>query len=442
MEFTFRWVPTPGQNNTFVTNNNSQIRAFVDETQQDPFDSPLYMCVPPITFAGGNADVLSLYDFAKTIATCGLVTTVQNPAINYNGNRLSTGGSLTLNGNPCGNYEYNVLPGGTILTQADVASLFSDRHDVASFIVAKGDLTIDSNTFLIPTVNPNYTPPNKTVYNFPPDPDVKRRLFMVIYVTGNLVFTDGSSYISMTACGANTSPTGANIASFDIPISSDPLYFTNTGQPVTPYIAAVGALGGSASDEIYGYTGNNGGSDFTGTVLKTGGGGSGNKLGTVLTRVSGAGGNGSSFSGGTGGGSATDNFRTLATAGSSLGGAGGNGSAVQTDAACGGTGNPGGTAGGGGTGLTGTGGIVIVICEGTITSNGGEIIAFGVSGENYLNTLTSNYSCGGCSGGGIIVTVQSSSTAFFPQMYADGGTSSVNGGPGGYGCSFGYGING
>ena len=144
----------------------------------------------------------------------------------------------------------------------------------------------------------------------------------------------------MTACGANTSPTGANIASFDIPISSDPLYFTSTGQPVTPYIAAVGALGGSASDEIYGYTGNNGGSDFTGTVLKTGGGGSGNKLGTVLTRVSGAGGNGSSFSGGTGGGSATDNFRTLATAGSSLGGAGGNGSAVQTDAACGGTGNP------------------------------------------------------------------------------------------------------
>ena len=78
MEFTFRWIPTPGQNNGFVTNNNAEIRAFIDETQQDPFDSPLYMCVPPITFAGGDASTLSIYEFAKTIATCGLVTTVQN----------------------------------------------------------------------------------------------------------------------------------------------------------------------------------------------------------------------------------------------------------------------------------------------------------------------------------------------------------------------------
>ena len=158
MAYTFSWVPTPGQNNSFVTNNNGTGRAIVN-AQQYPFNSPLYICIPPITFQGGNADAATLYDFARTILTCGTPTRVQNPGINYNGNPLSTGGAFTLNGNPCGRYEYNVLAGGTTLTQAMVATLFSSSLDISTWIVVQGNLTIGSGVKLIPNVQLHHLTP-------------------------------------------------------------------------------------------------------------------------------------------------------------------------------------------------------------------------------------------------------------------------------------------
>jgi hypothetical protein len=448
MSFTFRWVSTPGQNNNFVNGsiNGGRARAFLDDGKVDPFDSPLYICIPPITFIGGNAGAATLYDFAKLLATCGPRSTVQNPGIDYRGNRIRTGGQLTINDNPCGNYEFNLLEDGTTLSQASVATLFSNTNDISTWIVCKGDLTINSSTVLIPTVNPSYTLPSTSTYEYPPDPDAKRRLFMVLYVKGNLIFSNSSSGISMSACGGNTSEAGVNIASFTVPVASSLFYnsYANSGVSLT----SVGGVGGSpaagGSDVNSGTPGTNGAIDLTGTTIQTGGGGSGNVIGREVSVFSGAGGDGSPFSGGAGGGSANIDERSSATAGSSLGGAGGNGNnPLSSTSTCGGTGNPGGTATNGATGLIGTGGVVIVICEGTIDSQGGGFIrANGVNSSEFINT-NFEVASGGASGGGSIVVVQSSSLSTFPTLQALGGTGGggTGGGRGGNGVSATYGIN-
>jgi hypothetical protein len=423
MAFTFRWVSTPGQNNSFVNEsvNGGRARAIRDDGQVDPFDSPLYICIPPTTFQGGNAGAATLFDFARLIATCGPTTTIANPGRNYNGNRLSTGGTFTLNGNACGNYEYNVLPGGTTLTQAMVATLFSSTLDISTWIICKGDLIIGANTTLIPNVNPTYTAPATDTSS---DTDAKRRLFMVVYATGNLTLTDATSIISMTACGGNTSATGANIGTFNIPIATN-IYYSAL---VSPIIQSVGGAGGAGVTSANGLAGNGGAFSFDGSALYTGGGGSGNQAGGA--NLSGAGGSGSAFSGGAGGGSASRN--SGATDGSSLGGVGGTGSGGATSV--GGTGNPGGT-GGSLSGKTGTGGIVIVITEGTI-SNAGYIKACGV------DSAVNGGQSGGASGGGIVAVIQSSSSATIPNVTVSGGTiNSGFGGKGGDGTTYKYGIN-
>jgi hypothetical protein len=432
MAFTFRWVPTPGQDNNFV-NGGGKARALVDNTQQNPFDSPLYICIPPITFAGGNGTAATLLDFARLIATCGVSSRVQQPGLNYNGNRINTGGALTINGNPCGNYEFNVLPGGTTLNQASVATLFSSTEDISTWIIAKGDLTISAATVLIPTVNPSYTSPSSS-YEYPPDPNAKRKLFMVVYAKGNLLFEDPTSLISMSACGGNSSSTGANIASFNIPIASNLYYYTGT-PPATsgknPTIQSVGAAGGAAVTGANGITGDNA-SFGDSNQLYTGGGGSGAQ--TAGTSFSGAGGSGSPFSGGTGGGGASKGGVPAATAGSSLGGAGGNSSGGNNN---GGTGNTGGSGSGSGvSGLTGTGGILIVITEGFIAVNSASVKANGV------NAVSNGGPGGGASGGGIIAAIQSSSSGSFPNSSVNGGyASGSTGGKGGNGTSYNYGIN-
>ena len=425
MSLTFRWVSTPGQNNSFVNEsvNGGKGRATRDDGQLDPFDSPLYICIPPTNFEGGVASVSTLLDFARIIATCGPTTTVANPGTNYRGYKVPTGGTLTVNGNSCGNYEYNVLPGGTTLTQATVANLFSSTLDISTWIVCKGDLTIGANTTLIPTVNPTYTAP---ATDTSPDTNSKRRLFMVVYVTGNLTLTDATSIISMTACGGNTSATGANIGTFNVPIASNIYYLTTPN--ISPTIQSVGGAGGIAAISGSGVVGDNGFYSVDGSQLYTAGGGSGNQAGGV--NYSGAGGSGSAFSGGAGGGSASRNFG--ATAGSSLGGVGGSGSSGASSV--GGTGNPGGS-GNTGVGNTGTGGIVIVITEGTI-STAGYIKACGVDSAVY------SAPAGGASGGGIVAVIQSSSSGTLPTVTTvGGGANGGTGGRGGNGTSYNYGIN-
>jgi len=424
MSFTFQWVPTPGQNNNFVANNNGTGHSIIDPTQQNPFDSPLYICIPPTTFQGGNSGSDTIYNFAKLIAYgTPTVTTVQNPGLNYNGKRFG-GGTFTLGGNPCGNYEYNVLT-TTTLNQTSVATLFSSNLDLSTWIVVRGNLTIASSTVLIPNVNPSYTPPSTATYTNPPDPNAKRKLFMVVYVTGNLIFTDSSSSISMSACGGNTDTTGANIGSFNITIANN--IYNNSTPNITPVIQSVGGAGGNSVSSAggNGNNGNNGASSSDGSSLTTGGGGSG----SATQAASGAGGTGSAFSGGAGGGSSLKSNPGFA--GSSLGGAGGNGAASA--GAAGGTGNPYGTAGT--NGLTGTGGLLIIICEGNITPNGATVQANGVN-----SAATGSYG-GGASGGGITVVIQSSSIGNFPGTKSlGGGNTGSAGGAGGNGSGFNYGL--
>jgi hypothetical protein len=437
MSFTFNWVSTPGQNNNFVNGsiNSGSARAFLDDGQVDPFDSPLYICIPPISFEGGNAGAATLLDFARTIATCGLFSRVQNPARNYRGNQIG-GGNFTLNGNPCGKYEFNVLPGGTTLTQETIATLFSDTNDISTWIVCKGNLTIPPYTVLTPTVNPEYDLPGT---NSTPDPDAKRRLFMVVYVTGNLTFSDSTSIISMNARGGNTSGSGANISSFNIPIASNLRFGLDTN--INPTIQSVGAAGGAVSLAGNGNPGDNAILSPNGSSLYTGGGGSG--LTDVDGGTSGAGGAGSPFSGGTGGGSAVKGEIAPANA-SSLGGTGGSGSSGAT---VGGTGNPGGLGDNGGpsglNGFDGTGGILIVIAEGTFVTDGlsPNIRACGIDGTNF------DLQASGASGGGIIALIQSSTSGTFPETQAFGGTGGEasfgfnTGGNGGNGSAYNYGIN-
>ena len=430
MAFTFNWVSTPGQNNSFVNQsvNGGRARAIRDDGQLDPFNSPLYICIPPTTFQGGDVGVDTLYDFAKLIATCGLTTTVQNPAINYRGYRIPTGGALTLNGNPCGNYEYNVLPNGTTITQQTVATLFSDTNDISTLIVCRGDLTIGDLVVLKPTVSPTYIPPQTDTS---PDPLAKRRLFMVVYVTGTLTFTGASSTISMTACGSDSTAKGANISTFNIPVANN-LYYISGVPPATsasPAIQASGGAGGSGVNNSVGETGYSFGPSYNGNQLYTSGGGSGNQS-DGGDEFSGAGGNGSCFSGGAGGGSSREN--PGATGGSSFGSDGGNGaSSGEFGATIGGTGNPGGSP----SGNAGTGGVLIVITEQAFSA-GGKIEANGVDGAS--NGVDQG---GGASGAGLIVLIQSSSgNVYIPTTSVVGGIGSP-GGNGGDGYATKYGIN-
>ena len=260
---------------------------------------------------------------------------------------------------------------------------------------------------------------------------------MVVYVTGTLAFAGGTSVISMTACGGNSSSTGANISSFNLPIASN-LYF-GLDININPTIQSVGAAGGASSTAGSGITGDSPLGSLNGSILSTGGGGSG--LADVDGGVSGAGGTGSPFSGGTGGGSAVKG-ETAPMNASSLGGTGGSGSSGSS---VGGTGNPGGLGDNGGvsglSGSDGTGGIVIVISEGTITGNGGFVRANGV------DSLALNYQAGGASGGGIVAIIKStSSSANLPSMQISGGVGADvfgfnTGGFGGSGSAYNYGIN-
>jgi hypothetical protein len=422
MSFTFSWVSTPGQNNNFVNgsvNGGGRARAIRDDGKVDPFDSPLYICIPPITFQGGNAGAATLFDFAKLITTCGPNTIVQQPALNYNGKRIG-GGALRINDNPCGNYEFNLLAGGTTLEQTDVANLFSTANDVSSWIVCRGDLTLGSNVTLIPTVTSGYT--RNDPINTDADASAKRRLFMVIYVTGNLTF-GSDTLISMSACGGNSSSAGANIASFEIPVANG-----LTGS-IDVKIAAAGdtptAPDGNTASGLPGPPGT-----IVSNVYSTGGGGSGFVTGAEfpIANPPGSGGAGSCFSGGTGGGSASKLDTTLPTSGSSLGGIGGT-TGNTVSGGYGGTGNPGGL--GANTGISGTGGILIVIVGGTMSGTGdGRLAANGVT-----NGPTNS---GGASGGGIILQLSGSGTYNLNTFTAGGTRNTAQSGAGGAGTTGNY----
>jgi hypothetical protein len=340
------------------------------------FRDPAWAGGSPDPPAGSTADILS---FARMLATT------------YEGyDQVPTdGGALTINSEAVGNYEVTTRKANTTISSFTAADWFTTTKDTtSSWIVVNGNLTINSGQTLIPPT---------------------RKLFTVVYVTGNLT-NNGS--ISMTARGANHSGTGdSGGATTAVAIRIGTGTF---GVVVNPQIPATGGSGaaGTAIDNavVSGSAGTNGG---------TGGGGAG---GRFSAGTSGGGAVGTCFSGGAGGGGAIGSG-TAGTGGAN-GGKGGDSIGIASG---GGTGNPGGTRGGinGLDGNSGTGGTLIVIVGGTL-SGSGTIAANGVNGIRPSGSVA-----GGASGGGsVTVLFGTDSSSITPTATGGSGQFSGNGGDG------------
>ena len=333
---------------------------------------------PPVPAAASSADILS---FARTLATT-FTTTDLVP---------TDGTTLTINSQAVGNYEVTTRKSSTTISSFTASDWFTNTKDTtSSWIIVNGDLTINSGQTITPPV---------------------RKLFTVVYVTGNLV-VNGS--ISMTARGANHTGTGdSGGATTAVAIRIGTGTFSAVTNPQIPATGGAGAAGTLLDNTgVNGTAGSNGAS---------GGGGAGGKyLGTAR---SGNGSDGTCFSGGTGGGGQISSS-TPGGDGEANGGKGGD--SVGT-ASGGGSGNPGGTKGGpsGLDGYSGTGGTLIIICEGTLSGTG-TINAHGVAGIRPSGAVA-----GGASGGGsVTVLYKTDASSITPTATGGVGQFSGNGGNG------------
>jgi len=309
----------------------------------------------------------------------------------------TAGGTLTINSQSLGSYDYTIKSGAQTISSFVNTDWFTTTADSrVAFIVVNGNLTINSGQTLIPT---------------------NRKLATVIYVAGNLSV---SGSISMSARGANHSAGGGNVSAAAIRIATGT--FSGVGNPEVPAAGGGGAVANSGGGDAVGATGT------AGSAGGVGGGGAGGRRNGV---TGGAGADGTAFSGGPGGGGGQSGGAG-AGAGNANGAAGGAGSGSA--ATGGGSGNPGGAgASGGSAGTDGTGGVLIIICTGTL-SGAGTITAAGSAG----GTGTGPGSGGGGSGGGSITVMYGSDSG--PTPTAAGGTAGTgsagsNGGAGGAGTA-------
>lgn len=352
------------------------------QTVNDPGYSPARLYTSSIlSKSGPPGSSENILAYARTLATL------------YTGQTLSPfeGGSLLINSQPVGNHDITTRAGNTTISSFTASDWFTGTEDTASaWIIVNGNLTINGGQTFTPSV---------------------RKLFTVLYVTGDLT-VNGS--ISMTARGANHSGTG-NSGGYTAPV--DIRIGTGTFSAVTnPQIPATGGAGGvrrSTNGANPGGTGINGG---------TGGGGSGAvSFAPPTVGQSGAGAAGTCFSGGGGGGSIY-NSGTSQTAGDAVanGGRGGDGTLIQgNQISIGGGGNPGGSGyyfqnqDSRTDGQSGTGGVLIVICAGSL-SGSGLIQANGVNGTNFGVTGTG-------SGGGSITVLFGTNPSGAVTLQASGG---------------------
>ncbi len=334
---------------------------------------PVTVSIPPVIVISYNTDVLT---FARRLNTL------------YGGATVTptSGGTLSLNDKSVGSYDYTSRSGNTTISSFADSDWFTTTEDtVSAWIIINGNLTVNAGQTVIPT---------------------KRKLFTVVYVNGNLT-VNGS--ISMTARGANHSGTGSS-GGFTAPV--DILLATGTYSAVSnPQIPATGGEGGAVRNtngSNNGTAGSNGG---------TGGGGSGQRF---LAGTAGAGSAGTCFSGGTAGAGCFGSSGTeVAGSGEINGGRGGNANVSGNQVSAGGSGNPGGTGTGlpnGPDGLSGTGGSLIVICEGSL-SGSGSLVSNGVDG-----TGTGGQVFGGATGGGSISVFFLSNPASAVTVTANGGS--------------------
>lgn len=297
----------------------------------------------------------------------------QSMAVTNNTSGIVSNISTNVNSTSIGNWDYRIVSGQTVSSFTESYWFSSTADSRGTFITFKGDTTI-STTF---------RPSN-------------RKLWTVIYVDGNLTL---SGTLSMSQRGANHSgTTKANMRIID---------GTYSGVS-NPQIPADGGAGKSNSPSNNATTGN------AGTAGGTGAGGNGHNGDTGRTGTGGGGGSGgTSYSGGSGGGGVdgcTSSINAVAN-----GGRGGHGCGERAGA---GAGNPGGSPGplGGSGGGSGTGGVLIVICTGTI-SGGGSMVAAGTSGGCWSGSSRA----GGGSGGGS-VNVLCNTNSFTGSISANGGS--------------------
>lgn len=347
-------------------------------------------------FAGGDLSAASLYDAAVKMVTAAVTAP-------------KAGGTLTINDVSLGSYDFAVRSGET-LSSFTASDWFTSTEDTRSaWCVVKGNLTINSGVTFAPSV---------------------RKLFSVLVVNGNLTV---NGTISMTARGANHSGTGN---SGGATTASNIRIITGTYSGVTdPQVPAAGgsALSGPGASSA-GLTGNAGSSGGTG------GGGTGGAV-NPQPHAAGGGAAGTSFSGGSGGGGCTNSatIGATTTAGRTAkanGDAGGPGGSASNVSAGGGAGNPGGAGCGsaGVSGSSGTGGVLIIICLGTLSGTG-TIAANGSSGGG---SPTDTAAGGGGSGGGSVTVIYTSDSSSITPTANGGGVGNSQfqkGGAGGAGTA-------
>jgi hypothetical protein len=280
----------------------------------------------------------------------------------------TAGGTLSVNSVSLGSYDYVKRNGPLTVFNFSSDDWFTVTEDSRSaFVYIEGNLTINTGQIFKPS---------------------KRKLFTCIYVNGDLTL---NGEISMTARGANHSTSGSNISPGEILIK------TGTYSSVTnPRVPASGGSGGTGGVDPDGAWGNSGvgTNGAAGTAGGTGGGAGGSHYTPVQPTNFSRGGNGSagtSFSGGSGGGDVFSGyFSGMNPDAQTNGGYGGDshnyyssfpgqngGAGNPTGRSYYGTGNPGAL---GTSPVTGTGGVLIIFVNGTLSTGGtGTITAQGAS---------------------------------------------------------------
>jgi hypothetical protein len=334
---------------------------------------------PPAPPTGTSTDILS---FARTLSATYL-TADATP---------TDGGALTLNSQSIGTYEVTARKTNTTISSFAAADWFTSTKDTtSSWIVVNGNLTIDAGQVVLPSV---------------------RKLFTVLYVTGNLV-CNGS--ISMTGRGANHSGTGdSGGATTAVAVRIGTGTFSAVANPEIPATGGAGATGTNVDNQVVNGT--------AGSAGGTGGGGAGGKFSG--SGRSGGGAAGTCFSGGGGGGGMLGSASNAGTADAN-GGKGGN---ALGSVSAGGSGNPGGTGTGGANGPdgnAGTGGTLIVIVGGTL-SGSGTIAANGVAGARASGQVGG----GGSGGGSVTVLYGTDSSSITPTATGGAGSACGSGGTG------------
>jgi hypothetical protein len=311
-------------------------------------------CNTQSCFSGGSISEDSLYTIGSNVANADLTT---SPTF---------GGSTTINGQNIGNYHY-VTKNGQTLSSFSGGDWFSGTSDSEGTIIGiKGNLTINSGVTFKPDV---------------------RKLWTVLFVDGDLTL---NGEVSMTHRGANHN--GGQTAR-DIRIINGT--YDGVSNPQIP------SSGGSTqtSNGATGNPGVNGG---------TGSGGSGYS-GDPGRATGGYGAAGTSYTGGSGGGG-VDGCTSHAEPNGARGGN------ACGERAGGGAGNPGGSGNNASSGQAGTGGILVVVCTGTL-SGSGSFTGNGADGSCWSGSRS-----GGGSGGGS-VTVLTATNSFSGSVTANGGSS-------------------